>query len=304
MVDRLPAAAMRSRVEEVTEQALAAGALIPIPTTFEIVEDAGVRFVVRVVDNLARKEMARRQQRERSAQGRPDNPFLPYEPELFVGDISSTHVCLLNKFNVLDHHMLLVTRAFVDQETLLEPSDFEALWRCLGAVDGLGFYNGGEVAGASQRHRHLQLAPYPIARGVSGLPVDALFENATWEGDLGHQPRLPCKHAFMRCAPGWVEDPLGASGPTLNAYERLLEAVGIPAGKPGQRQSAPYNLLVTRSWMLMVPRSREHYETISVNAIGYGGCLLVRNAEELALVRRVGPMRILAETGEPYAGSR
>ncbi|NIO40609.1 MAG: phosphorylase, partial [Burkholderiales bacterium] len=38
------------------------------------------------------------------------NPFLPYGKDLFVSDISETHLALLNKFNVIDYHLLIVTR--------------------------------------------------------------------------------------------------------------------------------------------------------------------------------------------------
>jgi len=40
-------------------EALDAGALQPIPTDIEFVEDCGVRFLVRVVTNLARKQHAK-----------------------------------------------------------------------------------------------------------------------------------------------------------------------------------------------------------------------------------------------------
>jgi ATP adenylyltransferase len=61
-------------------------------------------------------------------------------------------------------------------------------------------------------------------------------------------------------------------------------------------QSAPYNLLCTRDWMLLVPRSREFFEGVSINAIGFAGGLLVRNREQLAILRDRGPMAALRET--------
>lgn len=84
-----------------TQSALASGALQSIPTHYEWVEENGIQFLVRVVDNLHRKVEARKAQKQK----RPDfNPFLPYEEELFVCDLSPTHLALLNKFNVVDHH--------------------------------------------------------------------------------------------------------------------------------------------------------------------------------------------------------
>jgi ATP adenylyltransferase len=67
------------------------------------------------------------------------------------------------------------------------------------------------------------------------------------------------------------------------------------------REPGPYNLLVTREWMLLVPRSRETYESISVNALGFAGSILVRNEDELALVRTKGPMAVLEHVTRPLS---
>jgi len=88
-----------------------------------------------------------------------------------VGDISATHVGLLNKFCVLEDHLLMVTRDYAEQTELLDESDFHALLCGLAAVDGLAFYNGGTDAGASQPHKHLQLVPLPLAPGWTGMPL-------------------------------------------------------------------------------------------------------------------------------------
>ena len=55
------------------------------------------------------------------------NPFLPYDENLWVTDISQTHVCLLNKFNVIDPpHPSRHPCMYEDQESLLTFEDFEA----------------------------------------------------------------------------------------------------------------------------------------------------------------------------------
>lgn len=65
------------------------------------------QFLVRKVAMLAKKEKSTTTQ----ASGRPFfNPFLPPDPNMFVCDISPTHVCLLNKFNVVDYHILACTK--------------------------------------------------------------------------------------------------------------------------------------------------------------------------------------------------
>ena len=89
-------------MEATTEAALACGALRPIETEQLDVDDGGVRFLVRVVSSLRRKAGARRSEGRRSTE--PDNPFLPPEPELTVGQLAPAHVAVLNKYKVLPLH--------------------------------------------------------------------------------------------------------------------------------------------------------------------------------------------------------
>lgn len=46
-------------------------------------------------------------------------------------DLSSTHVLLLNKFNLVDRHVLVVTRTFEDQNEPLTLEDVSATWEVL-----------------------------------------------------------------------------------------------------------------------------------------------------------------------------
>ena len=68
---------------------------------------------------------------------------------------------------------------------------------------------------------------------------------------------------------------------------------------PGARHSRPYNLILTKRWMLLVPRSREHFAGASVNSLGFAGALLVRTREEMAQLRKEGPLKALAGVSFP-----
>lgn len=268
------------------KRALRAGALQPVPTEERFVDDGGVRFVVRVMASLARKDAERVARIESEAKaGLATNPFLPYDADLFVADLSPTHLCLLNKFNVIDSHLLIVTRAFEDQETLLTRADWAAMALCLDEIDGLGFYNGGTIAGASQPHKHLQLVPLPLAPEGPPLPIQPLLDRAG-EDVLD----VPFRHAYRR----WHER---ASADDLHRhYLDLVAVTGIVANG---RLQCPYNVLVTRRWMLAVPRAREKIENISVNALGFAGSLFVRDGREMAKLEHVGPMTMLRLAGLP-----
>jgi ATP adenylyltransferase len=70
------------------------------------------------------------------------------------------------------------------------------------------------------------------------------------------------------------------------------------------RQSVPYNLLLTRAWMLLVPRSKERFETISVNALGFAGSFFVREEAQRQALKRAGPMAALEAVSLPELANR
>jgi sulfate adenylyltransferase (ADP) / ATP adenylyltransferase len=284
---------------ERTEYALNCGSLLSIPTEFEFVEHDNVKFLVRILSNLVRKDAAKQKQtQESTSTGQDFNPFLPYDEDLFVANISDTHVCILNKFNVVDHHLLIITRAFEEQESLLTLEDFAAMWACLAEYEGLVFYNGGQVAGASQRHKHLQIVPLPLTTTGAAIPIEPLLTTAKFEDGIATIPSLPFAHAFVTLNPSWADSLLTAATTTLELYHALLKAVGITAIN-GNRQSGAYNLLATREWMLIVPRSQEEFQGISINSLGFAGALLVRNQEQMQLLKQQGPMNILKSVAIP-----
>lgn len=284
------------RVLESTAHAIQCGALQSIPTKYEFVAQAGVKFVVRSVSNLARKDELMPIQATRTSTGEgKSNPFLPYDTDLFVADISATHLCLLNKFNVFDHHLLVVTRLFEEQESLLTLSDFEALWACMAEFDGLAFYNAGKIAGASQRHKHLQIVPLPLATSGPAIPVESVLTVASSRGPLAAIPRLPFVHALTRVDPKWMDSPRIVAERTRKRYLTMLHAVNLAdsiVDGMGHRLG-PYNLLVTRRWMLMVPRTKERCRSISVNALGFAGAFLVASVDEMQAIKDQGPMTVL-----------
>jgi sulfate adenylyltransferase (ADP) / ATP adenylyltransferase len=269
-----------NQIKAVTENALKCGALLSIPTEYELVEQDGVLFIVRILSNLVHKDKATKKQNQ------DFNPFLPYEQDLWVADISDTHVCILNKFNIVDYHLLIITRVFEEQESLLTQPDFTAMWACLADIDGLAFYNGGKIAGASQKHKHLQIVPLPLANIGVKVPIEALFVKAN-TNSVETLPGLPFVHAFTRLDCDLTKSPIDAGEVILERYQALLKAVGL------ENKIGAYNLLVTREWMLIVSRSCECFESISVNSLGFAGALLVRNQEQLQLLKQYGAMNVL-----------
>ncbi|NEO31509.1 MAG: phosphorylase [Symploca sp. SIO3C6] len=297
---RLEPGTLWAKIKDRTEYALGCGALQSIPTEYEFVEDNGISFLVRILSNLARKDEAKkRQEQKKAASSKEFNPFLPYEEDLFVANISDTHLCLLNKFNVVDNHLLIVTRAFEEQESWLTLQDFESMWACLAEFEGLAFYNAGKIAGASQRHKHLQIVPLPLVPNGLKMPIEPWLTSARFQGSVGKIPDFPFVHAIAKLEPAWVESPLSAAAETLELYYALLHTVGLSGDGVGDSsQAGAYNLLATREWILIVVRSQEEFNSISVNSLGFAGALLVKNEQQMRILKEYGPINILRSVAQ------
>ncbi|MCG8423247.1 MAG: phosphorylase [Proteobacteria bacterium] len=330
------------RTVSTTKRAIRSGVQQPIATTWQTLTHCGIEFLVRRLTHLHRKTRASEQADSAShslpgrAAERVANPFLPYDENLWVADISTSHVCLLNKFNVIDYHLLIVTREFREQEEPLNSSDFAAMWACLAEFDGLVFYNSGPSAGASQRHKHLQMVPLPLIPDRSDdssshaqsqaarprIPIAPLLtpsqpvemddtsgrpdhppggDSIACPGQIAIATGLPFVHAVVALDPALGESPDRAARHTLHCYHAMLRALGLVSTE--STDVAPYNLLVTREWMLVVARSRECFGPISVNALGFSGSFFVRNESELQTLAQLGPLAVLQSVAIVSGGS-
>ena len=253
-----------SQALHISQQAALDDSLIPIATEARPITEQGHTFLLHVATDW--------QHRKRAAGQRPkgDNPFLPPEDNLVVSEINADHLCILNKFPVLQPHLLLISRAFEAQETPLTLANFAAAAKMMAQLDyqGLMFYNAGLIAGASQRHRHLQWVPQ-----AQCLPDPA-------DGPL------PFTHY---CLPldDWQPDTLFAT------YQHALQQAGWQAGYA-------YNLLLTQRQLWLIPRSQSDWQGISINSLGFAGSFFVRDEQEAAQLVAQGFLNALtAVSGWP-----
>jgi ATP adenylyltransferase len=284
------------RLMDQTEFALDCGALQSIATNYELLEVEDIQFLVRILVNLQRKNEAKKEQKKREkSSGKNFNPFLPYEEDLFVSDLTDTHLCLLNKFNAVDHHLLMITREFEEQENQLNLADFLAVTLTLREIEGLVFYNSGKLAGASQRHKHLQLVPLPLVPQGLSLPISPWITDIFLKQEIHIIPQFPFINAIAACPDICSTNPLEIAPILLEKYQQLLDKTDLDPQKSGK--PAPYNLLMTREWMMVIPRSKESYKNISINSLGFAGALLVRNAEQMEQLKKIGPLTFLEKVG-------
>jgi sulfate adenylyltransferase (ADP) / ATP adenylyltransferase len=263
-------------------------------TTAEIMEDAGVHFVLRIAAMLRDKPKAP------PADGTPRtyrNPFLPPDPDLLVRHLSPTHSLLLNKFNLVAYHCLVVTREYESQENPLTEEDMGATWGVMQAMPGggLAYFNRGPVSGASQQHKHLQVVPLPLAPGGKALEDDPPFFSLVMQSLAGVTPgeAVPlCGVPFVATAVAL--DPSSENGASLAAsVARALAAAERAVKAPIES----YNMVMTQRYAMVVPRSCEADGSVGCNAMGFAGSFFVRSSEELNRVRERGPMAVLETVG-------
>lgn len=284
------------KIELVTKEASSKKVLHPIPTKYQIVEENGIKFIVRILDNLDKKDKAKKKQKEKQRESSSDfNPFLPYEKDLFITDIQENHVLILNKYNVVNHHLLIITREFESQDSVLTFEDFCALWTVLKQINGLGFYNGGKLSGASQPHKHLQLVPYPLVNEIDTIPINNLILKNKNKDKIITIKSLPYQQAvtFFEEISDKSAEKLGKI--TLEYYHQLLDKLSITI--ENNKPSTHYNLLMTKQWMMIIPRSKEKLKFISINSLGFAGALLVKNEQELEFLLKHKPLEILSKVG-------
>lgn len=305
MIDYLHGNTLWLQVEAVSKSALNTGALKSIPTRREVrnitIGDYRVDFQIRVVENLMRKskevqDRAKQLPNPKNSDQKPFNPFLPYEPDLYVGELTDHFRCLLNKFNVMDHHILMVTTQFVPQQTPLGVEDFLAAMICLQAQNGLVFYNGGTVAGASVEHKHLQMIPLPLnplpQENDVPFPFHKIFSSISTSSPT--TSALPFKHLVIATdfsVSGSFNNLKTSAENNCHNYQQILKELDLSTNADGM--IAPHNLLMTRDSLWVVPRRKERFQGLAVNALGFSGTLLVKDTQQLNELDDIGCLNLL-----------
>ena len=283
----------RQQLHDSYSRALTRGAILPLTVETESVSEGSLNHEISWLSSLSLKAMATAIQNGNPGQS---NPFLPYDPELFVANISQKYVALLNKFPIADEQVMAVTKDYVSQLAPFDTDVFEACAFLLSQTEqGYILFNGGAAAGASQNHRHLHLVPDQT------LPFESLFEaqcarfpNA---GKPLRVPEFPFHHALV---------PMESQSEDRTAFAVQIEkafnaAVDFCELASSDAEMAPFNLLATKRWLALFPRVLETCgeSKVPVNALHFGGYAIVRDRDQIAAVKQTGLMRLLANVSLP-----
>uniref|UniRef100_K3WRM4 Uncharacterized protein n=1 Tax=Globisporangium ultimum (strain ATCC 200006 / CBS 805.95 / DAOM BR144) TaxID=431595 RepID=K3WRM4_GLOUD len=313
---------MRKTVLEVTQRAAQTQALKKITAGHELLPPAenGVRYVLFQTQTANQKPVAAAPAETPAPEKKPfRDPFAKehLEQDLFVAQLHDTHNVVLNKFNVVDEHVVLPTIEFEAQETPLSKADFRAMWTAMGALDAFAFFNCGYESGASQPHKHMQLISYSSMKSYTNLDMPPLLQfihdrlQTQASDGIVHLRDLPFFHFLHRIdLPADIDDQVAAD--QLHAiYATVLQQLNATA-YPGSQEAAAtstatatadrfvaYNLLLTKSFLFVVPRKTQRFNGIEVNAIGFIGSFFVRNDEQRAFFETQGPMELLRQVTFP-----
>eukprot|EP01100_Stratorugosa_tubuloviscum_P013759 TRINITY_DN7073_c0_g1_i1.p1 TRINITY_DN7073_c0_g1~~TRINITY_DN7073_c0_g1_i1.p1 ORF type:complete len:289 (-),score=121.34 TRINITY_DN7073_c0_g1_i1:43-909(-) len=276
----------------VSSNAVKKGSLIGIETTSTIFIDGRTQFVVRLAKSLIKKnEVTQINSKEKV------NPFLNPDPDLTVNEICGTHNVLLNKFSVVNLHLLLTTKQFEPQEQPLNQRDFTAIWTVLKEENMLCFFNCGPESGYSQPHKHIQVVPLPFIQNNNiDFPLESrLLDEPNILNNIAYKSnQLSFDHSIIK-----IDEEIWKQNDPIIAGQQFEINYLNCAKNLNWFHRHSYNFLMTRKCMWIVPRSKEKIQTLSVNALGFAGTFLVKTEQDEQLLRTIGADNLLSQVTFP-----
>jgi ATP adenylyltransferase len=207
-----------------------------------------------------------------------------------IAIINGTHILTLNAFPVYrPQYLVLSLDSFRRQDEPLDREMLDATWGVLERSPSpmYAMYNGGNQAGCSRNHKHVQILPMPKPEdGFSFFP----------DRKDGHT-RVPYVHFIHHfedsCIPGYQGENLHTN------YLRLLQlsrqSMGI--AEDDAKTLCPHNVILVKHWMVVIPRGNREYNGVTANAAAMMGKVVT--TEEAVVKKWVdsGPATVLSQLG-------
>lgn len=293
-----------SKIVQTFDDAVKSGDLIYTPSSNEQDAIDQINYSYSFVPSLGEKPSGdfdknkeEDQDEEKSSDNqKPFDPFDPPSPPLtVVPTYAENYAVVLNKFSVVPHHFLLVTKKPYSQSAPLTPPDLAASYHLLRAVNKqvtpsgsryVGFFNCGEASGASVDHRHIQFIKLPENFVPWPDHLAAKHRSSYKDRDaplaLDKAPffthflvPLESSKAVESESEEELEEHLSFRYSTLLARvltsirntdadpadpETLNKYTSAQSQNASKKPSKPsYNLVFTEDWMLAVPRTAPDY---------------------------------------------
>ncbi|KAJ5573813.1 uncharacterized protein N7459_008240 [Penicillium hispanicum] len=283
------------------------GVIIYQPSDATLVTDHGMVFCFHMVHALKDKPQAddtplvTRPDPAHAVQSQPlsfgpGSDLANDHPDMCITTVNGTHYLVINKFPVFRPMLLLLTvDSYRRQHEPLGREDLQAAWDALGVMtdEYYVFFNCTVVAGSSRAHKHLQVVPAPGAHGAYAEGF-SFFPDCDAGPDAGAPPFVHFLQRFQALPDGCVR----SGDQLLEIYSRLLlqarEALNVQPD-----EVCPHNFVLTKRWMLVVPRRAKESHGLTANSAGMVGSVYLWTREQLDSWKAIGPARILAGLGLP-----
>lgn len=228
----------------------------------------------------------------------PGSDLVNDHPDMCITTVNNTHHFVINKFPVFRPMLLLLTvDSYRRQYEPLDREDLEAAWDTISGMEEehYVFFNCSVTAGSSREHKHLQVIPAPGSH--DGYPEGFKYFP---DYDVNTEKVTPSFVYFLqrfRELPGGF---VKGGEQLLDIYFQLLrqtrEALGLQAGNV-----CPHNFVLTKRWMLVVPRRAKVSYGLTANSAGMVGSVYLWTRDQLDTWTAVGPGKVVAGLGLPQA---
>jgi ATP adenylyltransferase/5',5'''-P-1,P-4-tetraphosphate phosphorylase II len=208
------------------------------------------------------------------------------DERLKLAKLNGTHDLALNLFCVDRPQLLLLTLdSFRRQQEPLDHDDLAAALQVLTTLRGMYvIFNGGEAAGCTRVHKHMQ--------ALLGPP--RAFE--AFVGG-GKQSRIPFLHFSHHFVGGF--DTTSASD-LLETYLKLLDGARQSLGLPQPNEPCPHNVMLWKGYIIVIPRRSAVVGTrASANAAGMLGSVWVSDQGPVDEWLKIGCRSVLEQLGVP-----
>ena len=252
------------------------------------------RVSVRLMKSLEKKIIAGQ---------RTNDPFLPpFDSGIFIMTLSKTHNLLFNKYMLARNHLLIITRIFEAQTDPLTESDLFETYSVMQVHEAFAFFNSDQRAGASQKHKHLQIIPYS---SFDSHYLDLIHNTLKTEDENALEIfnelklkflRFPIFKDFKYCLAKFKAfDPYAESADDyrkylMKIYLRCRLHLNI------ENKAHSFNFLFGENWMLLVLRKKEKYSNeVSLNSLAMLGSFLSCNPEKFEKIKSSNPSEIFKD---------
>lgn len=227
----------------------------------------------------------------------PGSDIARGDDDVLIQTVNDTHLLVFNKFCTSRPELLLLTAdSYRRQHEQLLLEDLQAAWTVLSGTSHCHYvlYNCTSKAGGSREHKHMHVIPKPpiLSTTKGGF---RLFPDSKPPVPL---ETIPFVHFIQYFRDSSREQAVDGHD-LLNAYSTLLartrEALYIPDDDP----ICPHNVILTKDWIISIPRQTNDFHGISANGAGMMGSVKLMSHAQVDDWKAVGPAKVLSKLGIP-----